>query len=964
AEIGGGGGGGGGGGNDADCGVTAVAYDGTGATLFAACRGVVAGWKLRHFEQPERIPSVVTAAFLILTPDDYGVMANHCNTRSDGAASSSSWFGRRGSCGGGGGAGRRSEDDTLGSAHSAMPFTTNHNHTPDVILCNSSGVRFSSSGGGSGDLPPALDLGPSPWGSHALEEEEEAAVSVAASAPLCDGAVTARLPITSSGSLSLPLPSSAATASAAVFTAAAPAMASYGPPSNLTSSPLRNTASALSFRFSSAPSDLPSLPSSAPLPCWAGKHSLLNTASARNYPTVCCLAASPSGAHLALALSDGAVHLALHADCPCRTVCVRLLPPSPQSVLAGAGQPFPGWATQVAFSGDERRLLVLALGFGPTRSRTGGGGAAAAPSREHLQQRRAGASDNDFIWRTGGGVPYNGGGAGRIISAKPSVGGKEEEGEEGAMAAAEARYSLHCFPLTQDASEVEEEEKETAEEGVAAREEGGFSDSTGRSDAGMVAVAGLPHRRGDSGAIGNRTAVHGTCVYAALDSDDDDDDDDDPWVREVCVLGKDGDEDDDNLVEPFSGNDNAHVEGKDDNIYDDVGEGYRLGSEGVHEERKKGKVRKLHATLLHKDAGGAPSGKAGVPWACAGAAKDAVADLKQQHPLVLSVGARDQGLEASRNIAGGIHNRQLRCSEAPSDVAASCVFASGDGSSTGCPRSRLQLQRRCRHGCCSISRTAGLAGGKGAGDGGNGGRGGGGGGGCYSEVVLCGLRVPPQSAHWRPRLANLVVATDGTSALLLDRCPSDLHPWEPGNSCNQNCQQSKQSPQQMLLQLQEGQQDHQLFPARKHQQRKERQQLVFVDMATGRARRLPLELHPCDRNYYSPYRRQDHHHRHPYQQHQQPPVSRCSSGGGAASNPNAVVDSSSAAATTATSTVATAVMPQKKQRLYYSCCGCSCMALLPGGRELLVGGDLGLLRWTFGADGGDVSREHLWDMGL
>ncbi|GIL83793.1 hypothetical protein Vretifemale_12486, partial [Volvox reticuliferus] len=337
AEIGGGGGGGGGGGNDADCGVTAVAYDGTGATLFAACRGVVAGWKLRHFEQPERIPSVVTAAFLILTPDDYGVMANHCNTRSDGAASSSSWFGRRGSCGGGGGAGRRSEDDTLGSAHSAMPFTTNHNHTPDVILCNSSGVRFSSSGGGSGDLPPALDLGPSPWGSHALEEEEEAAVSVAASAPLCDGAVTARLPITSSGSLSLPLPSSAATASAAVFTAAAPAMASYGPPSNLTSSPLRNTASALSFRFSSAPSDLPSLPSSAPLPCWAGKHSLLNTASARNYPTVCCLAASPSGAHLALALSDGAVHLALHADCPCRTVCVRLLPPSPQSVLAGAG---------------------------------------------------------------------------------------------------------------------------------------------------------------------------------------------------------------------------------------------------------------------------------------------------------------------------------------------------------------------------------------------------------------------------------------------------------------------------------------------------------------------------------------------------------------------------------------------------------------------------------------------------
>ncbi|GIL57050.1 hypothetical protein Vafri_12184, partial [Volvox africanus] len=967
AAIGGGGGGGGGGSSDADCSVTALGYDGTGATLFAACRGVVEGWKLRHFEQPERIPSVVTAAFLFLTPEDYGY--DYCNTPNDGAVSTSSWFGRR-SCGssgtGGGGTSGRPDDDTLGSRPNALPFTSYHNDTlADVIMCNGSGVRFSSSGGGGSDnggLPSALDLGPTAWRRLAMEEEEEeAAVSVAAAALRRDGAGTASLSLTSSTALPLPLPSSAATAGAAVFTAAAPAMASYGTLSSLATGSLQNTASTLSFRFSSAPSDFPSATSSAPLPCWPGKHALSTSASARNYPTVCCLAASPSGAHLALALSDGAVHLALHADCPCRTVCVRLLPPLTQSVLADMDQPFPGWATQMAFSGDERRLLVLVLGVGPTRShRRGRGG---GPSRAaHPLQRRDGASDKEFNWGAGGGGSGGGGcdSQQRASSAKASVGVKAEEGEEDDVEAAEVRYSLHCFPLTQ------QEEKEEEEEGEMEEEEGADTEGEFSGAAGSAEAAGLTRRRrGVGGAVHSRTGVPGTCVYAALDSDDTDDDEDDAWVHEVCILDQDVDEDHDNGMEAYS-DDNIHDEGKDDTGPAVVVDGYRRedeqGWDCVLEELKKETFRASHATVLQSDGRGAPRGKGGF-LPCAEAAKDAVAGLQHQpQPLAFPVSAREQCLETSRNIIGGVycrHQRQLHCVEAPSDVVAS--HAAGGGSSDASNRRSRSRHRRQRRNC-NIPHTTGLGGGGGEGEGsdGTGGRGGGGGG-CHSEVVLSSLRVPPQSASWRARLTNLVVATDGTSALLLDSSPADVHPGEPGSYCNDNCNCNcncncqQQSSQQILLKLQEAQRDqHQSSKIRKYKPRKQRQQLLFVDMTTGRARRLPLELHPCDRNHCYPHHR--HHHHYNYQQHQQHQhqhqqplparaVARWGSGGGAAGGPCAVVDNRSVAPGTADN----AAMKQNKQRRCCSCCSCSCMALLPGGRELLVGGDCGLFRWTFGA---------------
>ncbi|GLI64291.1 hypothetical protein VaNZ11_007474, partial [Volvox africanus] len=917
AAIGGGGGGGGDGSNDADCSVTALAYDGTGATLFAACRGVVEGWKLRHFEQPERVPSVVTAAFLFLTPEDYGY--NYCNAPSDGVVSSSSWFGRScGSSGAGGGTGGRPVDDTLGSRPNVMPFTSYRNRiSGDITRWNGGAVRFSASGSasGSGGLPSALDLGPTAWRPHAMEEEEEeAAVSVAATAPLCIGAATASLPFTSSTALSLPLPSSAAIATATVCTASAPAMASYGTLSSLATSPLRNTASTLSFRVSSAPSEFPPVPSSAPLPCWAGTHAMSITALSQNYPTVCCLAASPSGAHLALALSDGAVHLALHADCPCRTVCVRLLPPSPLPMLADMNQPFPGWATQMAFSGDERRLLVLVLGLGPTRSHRRYRGS--APSRDHPQQRRAGAFEKEFDWGAGGGVS----GDGSCDSQQRASRAKAEEGEEDSMGAAEARYSLHCFPLTHEAAaaaaaaEEEEEEEEGAEERVA-NMEGEFSGA-----AGNAAAAGLTHGRGGVGAVRTRTDVPGTRVYAALDSQvTDDDEDDDPWVCEVCVLDRDVGEDDDNCDKEPHSDEGVHDEGKDDTGPTAIDDGSRRdgeqGSEDVLEKLKTETFGVLHA-------------------------KDAVAGLQQQqqqHPLAFPVSTREQCLESSRNVVGGVsfrHQRQLHGVEAPSDVA-----CGGGGSKGSNGRSRSRHRRQRRH--CNTPHTTGLcsSGGGGEGNDGTGGRGGGGGGGgCHSEVVLSGLRVPPQSANWRARLTNLVVAADGTSALLLDRSLADMSPGEPGSYCNDNCNCNcqQQSCQQILPKLQKARRDQQQSNVRKHQQR---QQLLFVDMTTGRARRLPLELHPCDRSYCCPYHR--HHHHLNDHQHQQPLPAR----GGVAGGPLAVVGSGSAAAGSADK----AVMKQNKQRLCCSGYSCSCMALLPGGRELLVGGDCGLFRWTFGA---------------
>lgn len=201
--------------------------------------------------------------------------------------------------------------------------------------------------------------------------------------------------------------------------------------------------------------------------------------------SVTCLAASPCGAHLAAGLADGSVHLALHAAAAERVVVLRLLPPPPQPALAAAGFPAPGLATQLAFSPDERRLLVLALGLrpgalggqqqqegaapgaaaggsaapvamsSPNAARLGAGAQASGPparrsvngghSGNLVQQRLAAALQRiDSAERSSrGGLDASAG------AADPGVAGILAGGAPSAAPTySAARYTLHCFPLT------------------------------------------------------------------------------------------------------------------------------------------------------------------------------------------------------------------------------------------------------------------------------------------------------------------------------------------------------------------------------------------------------------------------------------------------------------------------------------------------------------------------------------
>eukprot|EP00198_Chlamydomonas_reinhardtii_P013466 XP_001702803.1 predicted protein [Chlamydomonas reinhardtii] len=175
--------------------------------------------------------------------------------------------------------------------------------------------------------------------------------------------------------------------------------------------------------------------------------------------SVTCLAASPCGAHLAAGLADGSVHLALHAAAAERVV--------------------------LAFSPDERRLLVLALGLrpgalggqqqqegaapgaaaggsaapvamsSPNAARLGAGAQASGPparrsvngghSGNLVQQRLAAALQRiDSAERSSrGGLDASAG------AADPGVAGILAGGAPSAAPTySAARYTLHCFPLT------------------------------------------------------------------------------------------------------------------------------------------------------------------------------------------------------------------------------------------------------------------------------------------------------------------------------------------------------------------------------------------------------------------------------------------------------------------------------------------------------------------------------------
>ncbi|KXZ47260.1 hypothetical protein GPECTOR_36g113 [Gonium pectorale] len=398
-----------------DRGVTALAYDGSGTTLFAACYGVIAGWKLRHHEQPERLPTVYTQTVLSLTPDEYG-------------------YRYAGGAPGG-----------LGSA-SASPYASPPGSpalSPRVGGRNNSGANTGPFAGGAG----------------------------AAADRAGAGAVRTSRLASAGGGRAAPAPGRPTTGEQVAAVAAA---------------------------------DL------APAPQQAAADA---AAAASASPVVTCLAASASGKHLALALSDGAVHLALHAASQDRAVCVRLLPAGPQPLLASLGHPHPGAAVQLAFSPDERRLLVLALGL--RQAATEGATRGSAADRNAVRGS-AGAS------RLFGRRSLNGGAAQlqQVQQMQPRVGGGGGGGGGGAgsaAGAAAARYSLHCFPLTHELHEgglEEEDDEEGQGDGqlpCERRGDGGDGDCFGDCRTGVSGTTGDSRVGGSGGGRGGPSCIEPGC---------------------------------------------------------------------------------------------------------------------------------------------------------------------------------------------------------------------------------------------------------------------------------------------------------------------------------------------------------------------------------------------------------------------------------------------------------------------
>ncbi|GFR41796.1 hypothetical protein Agub_g2562, partial [Astrephomene gubernaculifera] len=358
--------------------VTALVYDGSGSRLFAASCGAVAGWALRQLEQPERVPTLHPPTCLLIAPEDYG----HRSGSGGGSctrSSSSSGSPVRGSSG-------------CGCMLSADPATH--------ASCSSS--RSTST---------AVD------GAGSNKNRVAANTKHTTIAYAVDNA---------SGGMRDANPNNPAAAVGAIDTSTG--FASCRPRRH--------------FRRSSA----------APHP-----------------PTVSSLAISHSGTHLAFALADGAVHLTMYATSAAtatavavaaaaasigsgalpggchlvpRAACVRLLPPGPQPSLQAAGHTQPGTATQLAFTRDERRLMVLGLGLRPGVESDVEVGDGRRQRRSPVASRLA---EVEAVEEEGGCT--GGGGERHVSGASGGTRGVLEVEAEAAVGGV-VRYVLHCFPLT------------------------------------------------------------------------------------------------------------------------------------------------------------------------------------------------------------------------------------------------------------------------------------------------------------------------------------------------------------------------------------------------------------------------------------------------------------------------------------------------------------------------------------